>query len=222
MPGCPFGLVGLPGLVEPLNGAGYFRLKVTWEPFEPSDSAGPNERLGPCGVVGLLGPFEPADSGGPNERLGLFGQVGPLRPFEPADSAGLHVLWRPVLPAGNHGRAFFRVNPEPPMCYAFPNGCFFSRCSSLLGLVGGVFVGSPRRALASDVPDSRSSNLKVCLHKKRGPPDSNPNPSHSNGNGTSALPRDATTNRRRKRFPHPNRGLHKHRFRAGQPFPEAR
>ena len=143
------------------------------------------------------------------------------------------VVWLPldfaVLPESAVGPletavviAFGVSNLGHPRYFASPNACSFASCSSSVGLVGGVFVGSSIDALSNDAPDSHSSNLTVSFHKRMEPFDSGPSLSHSSASDTSVLPTDATTNRRRKRSPPQCQGQSRHTSRVSRPPPVVR
>jgi len=113
-------------------------------------------------------------------------------------------------------------NPGRPMYFASPNVYPFPSCSSFGELVAGVFVGSSIVALPNDAAYSHSSSLRVPLYKKRERFDNGPNPNYSFASDTNALPTDATTSHRRKRWPHRRQGRHRHTSQVSLPSLEVR
>ena len=143
------------------------------------------------------------------------------------------VVWLPldfaVLPESAVGPletadviAFGVSNLGHPRYFASPNACSFASCSSSVGLVGGVFVGSSIDALSNDAPDSHSSNLTVSFHKRMEPFDSGPSLSYSSASDTSVLPTDATTNHCKKKCPHLSQGRRRHKSQVSLPPLEVR
>jgi hypothetical protein len=93
-------------------------------------------------------------------------------------------------------------NPGRPNYFASPNVYSFPSPSSSVGLAGGVLFGGSIDSLSNDFACSHSSNLRVHFGKKMDSLDSSPNLNHSYASDTISLPTDATTNHRRKKYPH--------------------
>lgn len=97
--------------------------------------------------------------------------------------------------------AFGVSTPGPPRYFVFPNVCFFPSLSNFLEPADEAWAGNPIDALSSDVPGNHPSSRKVCVHKKMEHFYNGASPNHSAESDTIAPPRDATTNRYRRRFP---------------------
>ena len=111
-------------------------------------------------------------------------------------------------------------NPGHPNCSASPNACPFPSYSSFDEPAVEVFAGSSMGVLPNDAADSHFSSPRVFLYKKRARLDSSPTLSYSFASDTSVHSTDATTSRRRKRFPHRCQGKNRHMSQVAPPYPE--
>ena len=175
-------------------------------------------------------------AGLPPDVAAVSAVVGPLRiavaivvAWPPLEIlAGIVAVWLPleiaVLPWVSVGPlsalaliAFAVSSLRRPRSAASPNDWSFSSRSSSVPLAGEGSACSSMAFLPSDDPCSRSSNLAVRFDKRSGLFGSSPSLSHSAASDTTALPTDATTNHRRKRFHHVRRGQRRHTSRGSRP-----
>jgi len=83
-----------------------------------------------------------------------------------------------------------------------------------------IIVDNEIHAHSNDAPCSHLSILKVLFHEKTEHHYSIPNLNDSSVSDTTALPRNATTNHRRRRGPRLNQGQRRHLYEAAVPLPE--
>jgi len=112
-------------------------------------------------------------------------------------------------------------SPGRPKFLAFPNADHYAISSSSVEIVREESVHSSTGVRTNYGLCSILSNLGLHQNKNLGHCYNNPNPGYNNVSDTNVLPKDATTNHRRRRYPRLRQGRRKHHlYQASLSHPE--